>query len=126
MILLHLVSLSNANFNQRAGIYLLNNLACQVDTDLKVLLSRMGAVETILQLIYEKLKLVHSDYVMETAWSALWNVTDESPVNCERFLTSDGLTLFIKCKVTVGVVTSVFILFLFREGSPTNPHCWVI
>ena len=119
MILLHLVSQSNANFNQRAGIYLLNNLACQVDTDLKVLLSRMGAVETILQLIYEKLKLGHSDYVMETAWSA-WNV------NCERFLTSDGLTLFIKCKVTVGVVTSVFILFLFREGSPTNPHCWVI
>ena len=105
MILLHLVSLSNANFNQRAGIYLLNNLACQVNTELKVLLSRMGAVETILQLIYEKLKLGHSDYVMETAWSALWNVTDESPVNCERFLTSDGLTLFIKCKVTVVVVS---------------------
>ena len=40
--------LSNGNFNQRAGIYLLNNLPCLVNTELKVLLSRMGVVETIL------------------------------------------------------------------------------
>ena len=39
------------------------------------------------------------DDVMETAWSAMWNVTDETPVNCERFLNAGGMFLFLKCKV---------------------------
>ena len=37
---------------------------------------------------------------METAWSTMWNVTDETPVNCERFLADGGMMLFLKCKVT--------------------------
>ena len=39
------------------------------------------------------------DEVMETAWSTMWNVTDETPVNCERFLNGGGMYLFLKCKV---------------------------
>ena len=39
------------------------------------------------------------DDVMETAWSTMWNVTDETPVNCERFLNGGGMYLFLKCKV---------------------------
>ena len=33
---------------------------------------------------------------METAWSTMWNVTDETPVNCERFLAGGGMYLFLK------------------------------
>ena len=40
------------------------------------------------------------DDVMETAWSTMWNVTDETPVNCERFLNGGGMYLFLKCKVS--------------------------
>ena len=39
------------------------------------------------------------DDVMETAWSTMWNVTDETPANCERFLNGGGMYLFLKCKV---------------------------
>ena len=35
---------------------------------------------------------------METAWSTMWNVTDETPVNCDRFLNGGGMYLFLKCK----------------------------
>ena len=35
---------------------------------------------------------------METAWSTMWNVTDETPVNCQRFLNAGGMFLFLKCK----------------------------
>ena len=57
---------------------------------------------------HQILCLVHGGYcavlqvcddVMETAWSAMWNVTDETPVNCERFLNAGGMFLFLKCKV---------------------------
>ncbi|VDK18869.1 unnamed protein product [Anisakis simplex] len=34
---------------------------------------------------------------MEVGWSFLWNITDETPVNCVRFLDADGLHLFHQC-----------------------------
>ena len=38
------------------------------------------------------------DEVLETAWSTMWNVTDETPINCERFLDGGGMHLFLRCK----------------------------
>jgi len=35
---------------------------------------------------------------METAWSCMWNVTDETPINCRRFLDGGGMKLFLRCK----------------------------
>jgi Zyg-11 family protein len=35
---------------------------------------------------------------METAWSCMWNVTDETPINCQRFLDGGGMQLFLNCK----------------------------
>lgn len=37
------------------------------------------------------------DDVMEVAWATMWNVTDETPINCERFLDLDGMSHFISC-----------------------------
>ena len=98
--MLHIVSENSSedSFNQRAGIFLLNSLACQVDGEQKVLVGSLGAVEKMLQIISEKLEQGHCDDVMETAWSTMWNVTDETPVNCERFLDAGGMFLFLKCK----------------------------
>ena len=89
---------SEDSFNQLAGIYLLNNLACQVDTELKMLVGSMGAVEKMLRIISEKLEEGSCDYVMENVWSTMWNVTDETPINCKRFLDGGGMDLFLNCK----------------------------
>ena len=51
----------------------------------------------ILQQIARKLQANVCDDVMEVGWSFLWNITDETPANCERFLKSDGLSLFNRC-----------------------------
>ena len=101
--MLHIVSENSSedSFNQRAGIFLLNSLACQVDGEQKVLVGSLGAVEKMLQIISEKLEQGHCDDVMETAWSTMWNVTDETPLNCERFLAAGGMFLFLKCKVSL-------------------------
>jgi len=100
-ILLHIVSEHTSeenNFIQRAGIFLLNTLACQVDGDQKTLVGSLGAIERMLGIIRDKLQTGVCDDVMETAWSTMWNVTDETPVNCERFLAGGGMYLFLKCK----------------------------
>lgn len=54
-----------------------------------------------LKIILEQVRRRHSsglcDDVMEVGWSFLWNITDETPMNCERFLAADGLKLFQLC-----------------------------
>lgn len=100
-ILLHIVSehtSDNNGFVQRAGIYLLNSLACHVDGQQKLLVGDLGAMEAMLALIKGRVDSGTCDDVMETAWSCMWNVTDETPHNCKRFLDGGGMHLFLKCK----------------------------
>ena len=51
----------------------------------------------MLQLINDRLNRKVFDDVMEVAWSTMWNVTDETAVNCERFLECHGLEYFLQC-----------------------------
>ena len=120
-ILLHLLSESDHSFNQRVGIYLLNNIACQVNTDLKLLVANLGAVEMMLQVVTEILGEGYCDYVMETVWSTLWNLTDETPVICSMFLASGGVSLFLRCKV-LGTVILVVTLRHCSEKVPRGGH----
>lgn len=100
-ILLYIVSQDDRDeFVQQVSIYLLNSLACQVDGDQKRLVGDRGAIQIMLQLIENRLNRVICDEVLETAWSTMWNITDETPVNCERFLDGRGMELFLKCLQT--------------------------
>ena len=77
---------------------LLNSMSGQVDTKQKQLLGSLGAVEKLVKRITEKFNQGVCDAVMELGWSALWNVTDEVPKNCEIFVTCGGIDLFLRCK----------------------------
>ncbi|XP_023223451.1 protein zer-1 homolog [Centruroides sculpturatus] len=97
-ILLHIVSQEDQDdFVQRIGIYLLNSVACQVDGIQKQLVGDRGAITIMLRLIENRLNRHNCDEVMETAWSTMWNVTDETPINCQRFLDGRGMDLFLGC-----------------------------
>lgn len=97
-MLLHMVAQEEQDeFVQRIGIYLLNSLACQVDGLQKRLVGDKGAITIMLQLIETRLFRGSSDEVMEAAWSTMWNVTDETPINCQRFLDGGGMALFLQC-----------------------------
>uniref|UniRef100_A0A8C5S016 Protein zer-1 homolog n=1 Tax=Laticauda laticaudata TaxID=8630 RepID=A0A8C5S016_LATLA len=82
---------------QRIAVHLCNALVCQVDNDHKEAVGRMGFVMTMLKLIQKKLGDKICDQVMEFSWSALWNITDETPSNCEMFLNYSGMKLFLEC-----------------------------
>ncbi|XP_018578075.1 protein zer-1 homolog [Anoplophora glabripennis] len=97
-ILLHSVDgLAQESFVQRIGIYLLNSLACQVDGQQKVKLGELGAIDKMIWLITERLERGLCDDVLEVAWSTMWNVTDETPSNCRRFLENKGMEHFLSC-----------------------------
>lgn len=51
----------------------------------------------MLNLINDRLNRKVFDDVMEVAWSTMWNVTDETAVNCERFLDGKGMEFFLGC-----------------------------
>uniref|UniRef100_A0A0N5AFQ0 Zyg eleven-related protein 1 n=1 Tax=Syphacia muris TaxID=451379 RepID=A0A0N5AFQ0_9BILA len=82
---------------QRIVVFLLNSMACHVEGEQKVQVGEIGAIEVILDQIRKKHASRQCDDVMEVGWSFLWNITDETPTNCERFLNADGLLLFHKC-----------------------------
>ena len=37
------------------------------------------------------------DDPLKGCWSCLWNVTDETPSNSERFIEQGGVKLFLRC-----------------------------
>lgn len=51
----------------------------------------------MLNLIKDRLTRHVFDDVMEVAWSTMWNATDETALNCERFLNGKGMEYFIGC-----------------------------
>ena len=75
--------------------------------------------------ISEKVEQGHCDAVMETAWTTLWNVTDVSRPNCERFLAAGGMSLFLRCKVSLKTKMTVVILAsaMFRKCSRDKLPC---
>jgi len=85
------------NYTQRAAVFLLNQLVCQVDGEQKVVRG-VEIVEGMLRIVRQKLQHNTCDDVMETAWSVMWNVTDETPGNSQRFLDDDGMEVFLQCK----------------------------
>ncbi|XP_061589202.1 protein zer-1 homolog isoform X3 [Cololabis saira] len=82
---------------QRIAVHLCNALVCQVDNQHKEAVGKMGFVKTMLNLIQKKLQDGMCDQVMEFSWSALWNITDETPDNCQMFLNCRGMSLFLEC-----------------------------
>lgn len=107
-VLLHSAKHSEPeSFVQRIGIYLLNSLACQVEGREKRLLGKLGCVKTMLELVDYRVKSGIFDDVLEVAWSTMWNMTDETSVNCQRFLDEQGMSLFLLC-VEVRFITVLY------------------
>lgn len=82
---------------QRIGISLLNCLACQVDGTEKRMVGKLGVISAMLSIVRRKLESKVCDETLEVSWSTMWNVTDETPSNCEKFMDGDGMELFIQC-----------------------------
>lgn len=72
----------------------------------------------MLTLIKDRLTRNVFDDVMEVAWSTMWNVTDETAINCERFLDGKGMEYFLGCLnvsfIFGFVLTFLLFLFLFK------------
>merc|ERR1712223_241817 len=101
-MLLHIVtsqkhSVSTFNF-QEATMAFINRLASQVEVNRKIRIGDLGAIEHVLSLIEQKLSTKNCDEVLKLAWNFMWSVTDETPINCERFLEGRGIELFLRCK----------------------------
>lgn len=92
-------SAEEESYIQRAAVLLLNGLVCHVDGEQKRAMG-IKIIDTMLRIVRNKLEWKLCDDVMETAWSAMWNVTDETPANSARFLDKHGMELFLQCKET--------------------------
>ncbi|XP_048586884.1 protein zer-1 homolog isoform X2 [Nematostella vectensis] len=104
-VLLKSATLHRTDFIQRIAIGLCNLLVCQVHDDQKVTVGRdLEGVKMVLQVMRQKLDSERPEVggVLECCWSALWNVTDETPENCALFMENGGMPLFMECKRRLG------------------------
>ena len=63
----------------------------------------------MLNLIKDRLTRMVFDDVMEVAWFTMWNVTDETAINCKKFLDGRGMEYFLKClHVSCAVTFAIF------------------
>jgi len=92
---------------QGFGATLLNTLACQVGGDQKIFIGKLNAIETMIEIIRTKIAENSCDEILETAWSTLWNITDETPINCQKFLDHQGLEAFESCMDKFGLQKEV-------------------
>ena len=53
--------------------------------------------QQMLTLIEDRLARKVFDDALEVAWSTMWNVTDETAINCQRFLDGRGMEFFLGC-----------------------------
>ncbi|XP_054153474.1 protein zer-1 homolog [Oppia nitens] len=65
---------------------------------LRKFMGTLGIVSKLLHLIDRRVLQLLCDDVMLTAWSILWNITDENKSNCQQFITNNGLDNFLACR----------------------------
>lgn len=66
----------------------------------------------MLNLINDRLQRKVFDDVMEVAWSTMWNVTDETPLNCSRFLDGAGMEYFLGCLEVKNSWRNAFVMMM--------------
>ena len=80
------------------AIMLFNAIVCQNAGNQKKEVGLRGAIQTVMQVIREKVEGREVDSLMDTCWSSLWNITDETPEKLSRFfLDNGGMQLFVDC-----------------------------
>jgi Zyg-11 family protein len=78
-------------------MHLLNILACSVHGSNKSSVGQL-AIPIAMDLIKSKIRFEEADDILEVTWSFLWNITDETPENCEIFLDEcSGMEAFMDC-----------------------------
>lgn len=76
---------------------LCNILVASVELDVKSFVRKHEYIETMIDLIEDRLQSETGDEFLDCLWSALWNVTDDTPSNCEDVIEKGILELFKKC-----------------------------
>jgi len=82
---------------QKSVVHMLNSISCHVYGDQKREVG-IKVIDSMLNIVRIKLSKNLCDDMMEVAWSVMWNVTDETEENSERFLDQCGMELFLECK----------------------------
>ncbi|KAE9554300.1 hypothetical protein FO519_002471 [Halicephalobus sp. NKZ332] len=80
-------------FTHQVVIFVMNSLASFLNRDERVKVGQLGAIQCMVQEIQKCCHDIGNDRVMEVCWSFLWNITDETPENCEIFLDLEGIKL---------------------------------
>ena len=82
---------------QKSVVHMLNTLVCHIFGDVKKLVG-IKVIDSMLEVVRTKVAREVCDEMHEVAWSVMWNVTDETEENSQRFLDQNGMELFLECK----------------------------
>ena len=94
--LLHTIEKMTTNVS-RIAIHLLNAMMGHADRKHKLRAERLQVIKVLVAAINSRFERQEHDELIDHAWSSLWNLTDETEINCQMFINLDGINLFLKC-----------------------------
>ena len=94
--LLHTIAEMTTNVS-RIAIHLLNAMMGHADRRHKLRAERLQVIKVLVAAINARFERSEHDELIDHAWSSLWNLTDETEINCQMFINLDGIKLFLKC-----------------------------
>jgi len=81
----------------RIAIHLLNAMMGHAERQYKCRAPRLNVIQVLVEAIRKRVDEARHDELIDHAWSSLWNLTDETEVNCARFIELGGIEMFLKC-----------------------------
>nr|XP_039273367.1 LOW QUALITY PROTEIN: protein zer-1 homolog [Styela clava] len=76
---------------------LCNAMICSMEINVKPRIRDLGFTGIMIDIIKDRLRSGVADDTLDTAWSGLWNATDETTINAEDFINMDGMSLIRQC-----------------------------
>jgi Zyg-11 family protein len=84
------------------SLYLINLVLMESGKEGKAIMGRLGLVQLSTEIISSKLEANVYDDAFNMAWALLWNVTDETPDNSNKFIDNNGVDLLVRTLETSG------------------------
>lgn len=126
-----LVNFSENSMN-RMAVAICSILAAKISTsETSFLGTRPHYMETLLQIVRNRLNSIDPDIMLKFTLSALWNLTDESPKTCSMFLDKGGINLYLDVLKTyaghgavetkiLGLLNNIAEVTVLRQGLMSN------
>ncbi|XP_068239188.1 uncharacterized protein [Palaemon carinicauda] len=79
------------------ALHLVHILSSRVGEEYRIIMAHFGTMEVVTSVVRSGRNLKYYDEMYKFCWAIICQLTDDTPINCERFVASKGLSFIQEC-----------------------------